>query len=281
MYRVMRLMFCAFCGVICFSGQSHGGAQGGEGKAFVIEGGSTAQGGLLYGHSLSDAEVKARGGYLVYCSSGRFMLAIPPSAGEEIVLFAKRGDRKVKKRVPVTQRRYEVEHVDGLPQEQISPPESVWERIQKEREQIKASRDDTMGCQRSPLPRFSYPVRGRISGVYGSRRVFNGVQRAPHFGLDIAAPQGTKITAPLDGRVILTGKDFFYAGNIVILDHGMGLSSLYAHMDSIAVSYGDMLRRGDVMGEVGATGRATGPHLHWGINLGPWPLDPALLLVEP
>ena len=121
-------------------------------------------------------------------------------------------------------------------------------------------------------------MTGRISGVYGSQRVLNGQPRRPHFGVDIAAPKGTPVAAMADGTVALVHQDMFYTGKTVMLDHGLGLTSVYIHMDAITVDQGAKVRKGQQIGTVGQTGRATGPHLHWGVAWFGTQLDPALLV---
>lgn len=120
---------------------------------------------------------------------------------------------------------------------------------------------------------FREPLAGRVSAAFGERRVFNRVPKSPHGGVDIAAPKGARVLAPQDGRVVLAA-DLFYSGRTVVLDHGCGLFTFYGHLSKISVKQGDSVERGKVLGRVGATGRATGPHLHWTLRLGPARLDP-------
>ena len=131
------------------------------------------------------------------------------------------------------------------------------------------------------IPKFNFisPVQGIISSRYGKKRFINESPRSPHLALDIAAPEGTKVLAPEDGKIILIG-NFFYSGNFIVIDHGQGLISSYSHLSSVSVSEGDLLMRGEKIGEVGSTGRVTGPHLHWTVYYEKVRINPESLLKD-
>ena len=133
-----------------------------------------------------------------------------------------------------------------------------------------------------PLPGFAevfqWPLIGPISGVYGSQRFYNGVAGSPHFGVDIARPTGSQVSAPASGVVTLVHPDMFYSGGTLIIDHGHGISSTFIHLSEILVKEGDAIHQGQVIAKVGQTGRATGPHLDWRMNWFEERLDPQLLM---
>ncbi len=188
------------------------------------------------------------------------------------------GQRK-KREFFLPEREYAVQHVRGLPPEQVTPGPKERERIEGERRIIRQA-IYRAGLKNKPLysSGFMRPVKGgRITGVFGSQRILNGVKRAPHNGIDIALPQGTPVKAMADGMVLLTG-DFFYAGKYVMLSHGQGLLSFYMHLSEITAEDGDFVKKGEKIGKVGMTGRATGPHLHWGVQWNDKRIDPASLL---
>jgi murein DD-endopeptidase MepM/ murein hydrolase activator NlpD len=176
-------------------------------------------------------------------------------------------------------RHYDIQRINGLPQEQVTPPANILARIKRE------SALDAERMQRdSPGAGFSqgfdWPVPGIISSIYGSQRILNGTPMSPHLGVDVAAPQGTPIRAPADAMVSLVA-DQYLNGGFTILDHGHGVSTNYVHQINIRVREGDHVSKGQVMSEVGATGRATGPNLHWGMNWFSVKLDPSLATPAP
>ena len=178
----------------------------------------------------------------------------------------------------VSAKQYAVQQLKVPPSQVNLSPENE-ERVVREREKVRAALEGFSADAPATL-RLEPPVPGRRSSSFGLRRMFNGESRAPHSGMDIAAPTGTPIKAPLAGRVVDVGS-YFFNGNNVLIDHGRGLVTMYCHLSKIGVEVGQELKRGDVLGEVGATGRVTGPHLHWGVSLNGAMVDPALFLAPP
>ncbi len=186
------------------------------------------------------------------------------------------GDQKLP--FTVKPKTYSVQQLKVAPgQVNLSPENEV--RVAKEQEKVRAALDSFSATAPATL-RLDQPVPGRRSSSFGLRRMFNGESRNPHSGMDIAAPTGTTIKAPLAGRVVDVGS-YFFNGNNVVVDHGQGLLTMYCHLSKIRVEVGQELKRGEVLGDVGATGRVTGPHLHWGVSLNGAMVDPALFLPPP
>ena len=176
----------------------------------------------------------------------------------------------------VVERAWDVEIIEGVPPETVDPPPAVAERIAREAAAVAAARtrDD---ARTGFADAFAWPVRGRISGRFGSGRVYNGRPGGGHSGMDIAAADGTPVLAPAAGVVTLAD-DLYITGGTVLLDHGHGVSSNFLHLSRIDVDVGDTVEQGETIGAVGATGRATGPHLHWGMNWFDVRVDPLLVL---
>ena len=174
-----------------------------------------------------------------------------------------------------SKRAYKTQRIDGLPANMVTPPQEVLERIARDRQAVIEARaiiSDLDAWQSN----FLWPVHGIITGIYGSRRILNGAPRAPHYGIDIAAPKGTPIIAPAAGIVRLVD-DLYFTGNTIIIDHGHGVSSTFLHLDSVVVKENMAVAQGDVIGAVGSSGRSTGAHLDWRVNWRDKRLDPERL----
>ncbi len=240
--------------------------------------GPLIQGGLLRGRTEPGATVRFKGAPVAVTPDGVFLIGFGRDDVGPFALEVRHPDGSVtRKSLSPKKRRYKIQRIDGLPPKMVTPDAKTLARIEREAASIAAVR-----ARNTPEPLFmtgfARPVDGPISGVFGSQRVLNGQPRSPHSGLDIAAPAGAPIRAPADGIVALAEKNLYYTGGTVMLDHGYGLTTIYAHMSAVAVRVGQRVRKGDVIGRVGATGRVTGPHLHWGVNLFKTRLDPALLI---
>ncbi len=240
--------------------------------------GQPVQGGLMQGRTDPGTEVTFDGRPVRVSKDGVFLIGFgrdAPAQTKLVVTFTD-GSREWRE-LKVGQRKYKIQRIDGLPPRKISPSEEDLARIHRESASIKEARtkDD---ARTDFLKGFIWPAKGRISGIYGSQRILNGEPRRPHYGLDIAAPVETPVVAPASGIVTLTHPDMFYSGGTLILDHGHGLSSTFIHLHRILVKEGQYVRQGDVIAEIGATGRVTGPHLDWRINLFKRRLDPQLIL---
>ena len=239
--------------------------------------GNFAQGGLVYGQAEPGAQVKLDGRKMHVSPSGEFLLGFGRDAGPTASVDITYADGRSETRsVAVAPRSWDIQRIDGLPEAQVTPPADVLARIKDDNAKVAAARardSDDMLFKTG----FIWPASGPISGVYGSQRILNGQPRQPHFGLDIAAPAGAPVVAPADG-IVTMASDLYFTGNTLILDHGYGLSTTYSHLSEIVVRPGQHVKQGELIGKVGATGRVTGPHLDWRINLYDIRLDPALVL---
>ena len=235
------------------------------------------QGQLVTGRTEASARVSVDQRNLRIDDQGRFVFGL--GRDQTRVSLCVRLPYEAKARcagLPVAARDYAIERVSGLPQATVTPNPAEQARIAREAALIVKARerDDV----RSDFAiGFVRPAQGRISGVYGSQRILNGEAKSPHMGLDIAAPAGTLIKAPAGGVVTLVHPDMLLTGQSVIVDHGHGVSSVYIHMSRTDVVLGQILKAGDPIGAIGMTGRASGPHLHWGLNWFEVKLDPALI----
>jgi len=236
------------------------------------------QGQLVVGHVAHDAKVEFAGRRVRVGEDGVFVIGLERDAPAQVPLNVRFSNGKVQHlQLKVAKREYHIEHIQGLPQKTVTPDPETAKRIAREREHIVEARkrDD---AREDFLKGFVLPVEGaRIGGTYGSQRIDNGVPMTPHFGLDMVVPTGTPVHAPADGIVTLAEPDMVLNGGIVLIDHGFGLSSATIHMSKLDVKAGDKVSQGQLIGLAGATGRATGPHVHWAFNWFDVALDPALL----
>jgi murein DD-endopeptidase MepM/ murein hydrolase activator NlpD len=201
---------------------------------------------------------------------------LSPAGGMGPAQAARGADSKRALEFIVSDRQYEEQRLQVKNKHHVNPDEQELARIERERVRIDVALG-TYTAGRVPEFRMRPPVAGERSSSFGLRRFFNGEARNPHSGMDIAAAAGTRIRAPAPGRVLDTG-DFFFNGNTVFLDHGEGVMTIYCHLSRIDVKPGQEIATGGVLGLVGATGRVTGPHLHWGVSINRAMVDPALLL---
>jgi murein DD-endopeptidase MepM/ murein hydrolase activator NlpD len=248
-----------------------------QGGTLNLEG-EPVQGALIIGRTDPGTTVTFNGNAVRVSSRGVFLLGFGRDAPEKAHLDATFADgTSVARHLLVARRNYQVQRIDGLAPSRVSPSEKDLVRIRKDIAEAKKARarDDE---REDFLGGFVWPAKGRISGVYGSQRILNGKPRRPHFGVDVAAPTGTLVRAPADGIVTLANNDMFYSGGTLIVDHGHGLSSSFLHLSAILVKVGERVRQGDPIAKIGATGRVTGPHLDWRMNLHRDRLDPQLLV---
>ena len=246
-------------------------------QAQLVLDGDATQGGLIVGRTQPGDRVEVDGRVVRLSPGGDFLIGFGRDAPGEAQLVITHPDGKTEIRdIRVGTREYSVQRIEGLPQEKVTPPEEVLSRIREEgaRVAVARSRDDS---RTDFIDGFIWPLEGRITGIYGSQRILNGEPRRPHFGVDVAAPVGTPVVAPADAIVSFADPDLYFSGGTLIMDHGHGLSSTFIHLSKILVEEGQRVRQGDIVAEVGMTGRATGPHLDWRVNLFDIRLDPQRL----
>lgn len=178
----------------------------------------------------------------------------------------------------VAKTKWDIQSITGVEQKKVTPSKKDEASILREQRDLHSALQQSPNKSSDWQKGFIMPVEGRISGQFGNQRIFNGLKKNPHSGTDIAAPLGTPVKASSDGVIVLASHDYFYTGNMVIIDHGGGLKTIYAHLKTIDVKKGDRVKQGDIIGEVGQTGRATGPHLHFGAVLNSTRFNPQSLM---
>ena len=239
--------------------------------------GAFKQGGLVLGELSEGQSVSYQGKVLQLNSQRQFLLGFgrnQPSTAE-IIVHQKSGDKKII--LNIDARNYAIQKIEGVPQKTVTPSDQDLKRIKQDAALVREARrlrrnvDDFTGG-------FVQPAEGLITGVYGSQRFYNGVPKSPHYGIDYAAPTGAPVKAPAAGIITMIHDDMFYSGGTLILDHGHGLSSTFLHLSEILVEQGQSVSAGMVIAKVGASGRATGPHLDWRMNWLDQRIDPQLVL---
>lgn len=235
------------------------------------------QGALIIGHTSPGAHVVYDDKELAVTPDGTFVFGLGRDAKGHHQLTATLPDGTTEqKSFKVISRQFKIQHIDGIAKKIMHPSAAHQQRARKDAEQVWVARSKA-STRTDFMDGFQWPLTGPITGVYGSQRVFNGEPKRPHYGVDIAAPKGTKVVAPAAGKVTLWVPDMFYSGGTMIIDHGYGVSSTFIHLSGSLVKVGDQVKAGQPVALVGSSGRATGPHLDWRINWFEVRLDPQLI----
>lgn len=239
--------------------------------------GSFEQGGLVLGQLAEGESVSYKGKLLTLNDKQQFLIGFGRNEPSiiEITVHNKSDSKKIA--LQVAARDYAIQQIEGVPQKTVTPSKSDLDRIRQDIKLVKKARR-LVSSQDDFSTGFIQPANGPITGVYGSQRFYNGVPKSPHYGIDYAAPIGTPVVAPASGVITLVHNDMFYSGGTLILDHGHGLSSTFLHLSEIVVEQGQRVSLGLVIAKVGASGRATGPHLDWRMNWLDQRIDPQLVL---
>ncbi len=237
--------------------------------------GPLEQGAVVFGKTVPGARVRQDGEAVPVSPEGDFVIGFSREAPSRSILevVLPDGTRLVRK-LSIAKRNYRIQRIDGLPPAKVTPRKKRdLERIRRDVAMVRKARS-RLDARTDYVKGFRWPAKGPITGVYGSQRILNGKPRRPHYGVDIAGPVGTPVRAPADGIVTLAVPDMFYSGGTLIMDHGHGLSSTFLHLSRILVKVGERVKQGQVVAEMGATGRVTGSHLDWRMNLRGKRVDP-------
>ena len=239
--------------------------------------GNFIQGGLVKGKIDRNVSVRFKERLLRKTSKGFFVIGFGRDHPKIANLSIKINQNWISKTLNIKKRIYKTQMINGLEKKMVTPPKSFYDRIIRENKAIKNIRNLDSDID-FIFKEFNWPAKGIISGVFGSQRILNGKPKRPHYGIDIAAKKGTSVLAPIESIVRMAEKDLYYTGGTIMLDHGHGVTSVYSHLSLINVNVGDKVKKGQKIGEIGSTGRSTGPHLDWRINWFLQRLDPALLV---
>ncbi|MGA0193306.1 MAG: M23 family metallopeptidase [Pelagibacteraceae bacterium] len=236
------------------------------------------QGNLIIGKTDAGTQIFIDKSKIKVSKDGYFAFGLSKDRKNDVIIKVINQNKTEEIIKKVYKKKYQIQKIDGLPQKQVTPPKEVYERIKNDNKLIAEARsvdsDYTYFSNK-----FNVPIDNTIiTGVYGSQRILNGIPKSPHYGLDFAAKEGTPIKAMLDGEVTLSEKDLYYTGGTIIFDHGHGVSTLYMHLKDVNVTKGQKVKKGEIIGTVGKTGRSTGAHLDIRLNWYDVKLDPASVL---
>ena len=243
--------------------------------------GEAKPGSLLFGKGENVKNIRFDGSDISFDKSGDFVIGFDRDDTNSHILIVEMDESTYVKKIILSRREYNIQRINKMEQKYVSPPKKVEDRIIRERKITKDAKNKIGDIKNALFANgFIRPIKGgRISSVFGSQRVLNGVPKSPHNGLDIAVPTGTPVKAMADGKVLLSADNFYYAGNFIIIDHGLGLNSMYLHLSESLVKEGQIVKKGDMIGKVGTTGRSTGPHLHWSVQWFEKRIDPNTIFV--
>ena len=240
--------------------------------------GKFEQGAFILGKTNPDTKIKIDNKEVRVTKDGYFAFGLDRDRKNNIIIKIIEKNKTTIVEKKILKRDYKIQRIDGLPSKQVTPPPEVYDRIKKDNILIGQARsiDSTLNFFKD---KFIYPIdKYIITGVYGSQRILNGKPRRPHYGIDFHAPEGTPVKAMMDGIVTLSEKDMYFTGGTIIFDHGHGISTLYMHMKDINVKVGQRIKQGQIVGTLGQSGRATGPHLDIRLNWFGVKLDPMTIL---
>jgi biotin carboxyl carrier protein len=242
--------------------------------------GSIVQGGMVIGQTTAGSEVWVDQRKLSVSDEGLFVFGLDRDAKASVQIKVREANgHTIKKTITVKRRDYAIQRIEGIAPAIMNPSADALVRIKSDSALVRAARKQDLPRQ-DYTRAFQWPLKGPISGVYGSQRFYNGEPKRPHYGVDIAAPSGTPVSTPTTGVVTVAHPDMFYSGGTVIIDHGQGISSTLMHLSKVHVEVGDEVAPGDIVGEVGSGGRATGPHLDWRMNWFDRRIDPVFLVED-